>query len=143
MIDEEQVDVERFIGETMRDLGEPKYIVVPEQERSLVTLLYHLNILPEYIRTTFDYRHEFQACLYSKDDTLRHKSAIVYSKLLRGTLEQAEAVKNYENPLMRHYRFDDMRKMIYEDVVHGSILAPLLRAAIGLLLEQEQKDHIP
>lgn len=120
---------------------------ITEDDKPLVTVLYHLNYLPEYLGAkTFEYRHAFRDSLYSKDGEVREKTAHVYYLLLKETLDNAERIAAIRSPdlfpenssvLEQNYNFDQLRQMIYEDVVSGSIFTPALRVALGLVLERK------
>ena len=153
LLPDNKVDVDKFIAETIADVECYGSQQITEEDNPLVTVLYHLNYLPEYLGAkTFEYRHKFRDCLYSQDNSLREKCAAVYYRLLSGTLDQAEAIATIRAPdlfpgnpsvLEQSYKFDQLRQMVYEDVVHGSILAPALRVAIGLVLERKKEDPTP
>lgn len=141
LLPEDKVDLDRFIVETIADVQiYDKQYQLKEDDKPLITILYHLNDLPEGIgATTFEYRHKFRGCLYSQDKEIRRKTVGVYYKLLIGVVERAETIAITRAPDLfsrnlcvfeQSYPFDQLRQMIYEDVVYGSLLAPVLKAAV-------------
>ncbi len=155
MLGNVKVDSERFIAETIAEFALCGYKITKEDE-PLVTVLYHLNYLPEHLMpNTFQYRHMFRDMIYGKDKILREETAVTYYKLLSETLAYAEvaaaqvrdaSTSNSRSLALQYgfdgHHFDKLRGMIHTEILlRCSTIEPLSKSALSIIEVKKRQDE--